>query len=53
MILRSDQRLQLTGEARTPVALKPGHMAKIDYEYRRDGVASVWMFSEPLALGSG
>ena len=40
---------QLIGEARTPVAPVPGHVARYDYEYVRHGVANVFMMSEPLA----
>jgi hypothetical protein len=44
-----EQPKQLIAETRTPISVAPGQSAKIDYEYRRHGVASVWMFSEPLA----
>jgi hypothetical protein len=44
-----EQPKQLIAETRTPIATAPGRPARIDYEYRRHGVASVWMFSEPLA----
>ena len=44
-----EQPKQLIAEARTPIPGEPGQPTKIDYEYRRHGVASVWMFSEPLA----
>jgi len=43
-----EQPKQLIAETRTPMSVKPGQPAKADYEYRRHGVASVWMFSEPL-----
>jgi len=43
-----EQPRQLIAETRTPMPAKPGQSAKVDYEYRRHGVASVWMFSEPL-----
>ncbi len=35
---------QLIGEARVPVAAKPGEPAHIDYEYVRNGTANVFMF---------
>jgi transposase len=35
---------QLIGEARTPVAAKPGKTARFDYEYVRNGTANVFMF---------
>ncbi len=34
---------QLIGEARVPVAAKPGKPARIDYEYVRNGTANVFM----------
>ena len=39
---------QLVSETRAPVAAKPGQAARFDYEYRREGVANLFMFSEPL-----
>lgn len=44
-----EQPKQLIAQTRIPIPGKPGQPTKIDYEYRRHGVASVWMFSEPLA----
>lgn len=35
---------QLIGEARVPVAAKPGKSARQDYEYVRNGTANVFMF---------
>ena len=35
---------QLIGEARVPVAAKPGKAARFDYEYVRNGTANVFMF---------
>jgi transposase len=35
---------QLIGEARVPVAAKPGQAARHDYEYVRNGTANVFMF---------
>ena len=35
---------QLIGEARVPVAAKPGKPARVDYEYVRNGTANVFMF---------
>jgi hypothetical protein len=40
---------QLIGETRHPLAMKPGEPARFDYEYRRCGVCSVFLASEPLA----
>jgi hypothetical protein len=40
---------QLIGEVQTPVLAAPGHVAHYDYEYVRNGVANIFMISEPLA----
>jgi hypothetical protein len=39
---------QLVAETRTPIPPAPGRPARYDYEYRRCGVANVFMVSEPL-----
>jgi hypothetical protein len=39
---------QLVGEARAPVSAEPGRPARVDYEYRRCGVANVFLAFEPL-----
>ena len=39
---------QLIGETRTPVPVCPGQPARYDYEYKRNGVANLFMISEPL-----
>ena len=44
-----EQPRQLIAETRTPRPAAPGRPERVDYEYRRHGVASVWMFSEPLS----
>ena len=40
---------QLIGETRTPVPAGPGQPARYDYEYKRNGVANLFMMFEPLA----
>jgi transposase len=40
---------QLVGEVREPLALYPGHPARYDYEYEREGTANLFIVSEPLA----
>lgn len=40
---------QLIGETRTPICASPGQKARYDYEYKRNGVANIFMMSEPLA----
>jgi DDE superfamily endonuclease len=39
---------QLVSEARTPLPARPGQPARFDYEYRREGVANLFLISEPL-----
>jgi transposase len=36
--------VQLIGESREPVAASPGRPARIDYEYRRNGTANLFVF---------
>jgi hypothetical protein len=40
---------QLLAETRVPIPGAPGRVARHDYEYRRCGVCTVFMASEPLA----
>ena len=40
---------QLIRETRTPLAPKPGRVARYDYEYERYGVCNIFMAGEPLA----
>jgi transposase len=39
---------QLVSETRQPLPAKPGQPERYDYEYRREGVANVFMFFAPL-----
>ena len=40
---------QLVAESRTSISMQPGRCKRVDPEYRRCGVTSVFMLSEPLA----
>ncbi len=40
---------QLIGEVAKPMLAAPGQVAYYDYEYVRNGVANIFMISEPLA----
>lgn len=40
---------QLVAEVRAPRAARPGQPRGVDYEYRRNGVANIFMLFEPLA----
>src|SRR5665213_2655548 len=39
---------QLIAETRVPIAAKPGHPARHDYEYKRNGEANLFMMFAPL-----
>jgi DDE superfamily endonuclease len=39
---------QLVAETRSPVAMRPGRPARVDYEYTRNGVANPFMMFAPL-----
>lgn len=36
--------VQLIGETRTPIPARPGQTKRVDYEYRRNGVANLFVF---------
>lgn len=40
---------QLLAEVQNPLPMKPGRPRRYDYEYDREGVVNLFMFSEPLA----
>jgi hypothetical protein len=40
---------QLVSHTRTPIPATPSHPALVDHEYRREGVANLFLFVEPLA----
>jgi hypothetical protein len=44
----AEQPVQLLKETRQPLPAAPGQLAKIDYEYERNGTANIFMFTEPL-----
>jgi len=48
LVCMDEQPVQLIGETRVPIPAKPGHPARVDYEYERKGTANVFMFMEPL-----
>ncbi len=39
---------QLIAETREPIPMKPGHPARFDYEYERNGTANIFMMFAPL-----
>ena len=40
---------QLVADILEPIPTQPGQVERIDYEYKREGVADLFMFFEPLA----
>ncbi len=40
---------QLVGETRLPIPAAPGRAARYDHEYKRNGVANLFMIFEPLS----
>lgn len=48
LVCLDESSKQLVAETRTPLPVKPGHIAKIDHEYRRNGVAHFFMLFAPL-----
>ena len=48
LICMDETSKQLTLETRRPIAARPGDPMRYDYEYRRNGVCNLFMFSEPL-----
>ena len=48
VVCMDEQPVQLIGETRIPLSVQPGQVEKYDYEYRRNGTAVNFMFTEPL-----
>jgi hypothetical protein len=48
MVCLDETSKQLIGETRIPVTAAPGQPARYDYEYKRNGVANLFMIFEPL-----
>jgi hypothetical protein len=49
VVCMDEQPVQLIGETRLLLPMEPGHTERYDYEYRRNGTAVNFMFTEPLA----
>ena len=43
-----EKPLQLLGEVREPLPMRPGAVEKIDAEYKRNGTCSIFAIVEPL-----
>ncbi len=49
VICMDEQPVQLLEEVNIPIAATKNHARRLDYEYKRAGTVSVFMFCEPLA----
>src|SRR5690606_25531605 len=49
VICMDEQPAQLVKETRRPISGTKEHAKRVDYEYERNGTASIFMFCEPLA----
>jgi len=49
VICMDEQPVQLIEETRNPIQTAPYQPQRYDYEYKRNGTAEVFMFTEPLA----
>lgn len=49
VICMDEQPVQLVKETRRPIPGTKEHAKRVDYEYERNGTASIFMFCEPLA----
>jgi hypothetical protein len=48
IVCMDEQPVQLLKETRVPIEATKEHGKRIDYEYERNGTASIFMFAEPL-----
>ena len=49
VLCMDEQPVQLLKETRVPIAATAQHGKRVDYEYERNGTASIFMFAEPLS----
>ena len=49
VLCMDEQPVQLLKETRVPIKATQEHGKRVDYEYERNGTASIFMFAEPLA----
>lgn len=49
VLCMDEQPVQLLKETRVPIAATKQHGRRVDYEYERNGTASIFMFAEPLS----
>jgi hypothetical protein len=49
VLCMDEQPVQLLKETRVPIAATQQHGTRVDYEYERNGTASLFLFAEPLS----
>ncbi len=49
MVCFDEKNVQLLAHIADPLALKPGHASRQDYEYKRNGTRNLFLFVEPKA----
>jgi hypothetical protein len=49
VLCMDEQPVQLLKETQVPIAATRTHGKRVDYEYERNGTASIFMFAEPLS----
>lgn len=49
VLCMDEQPVQLLKETKVPIAATKNHGKRVDYEYERNGTASIFMFAEPLS----
>jgi hypothetical protein len=49
VVCMDEQPVQLIKETRQPLKVKPGQPECFDYEYERNGMVSLFLFTEPLS----
>jgi hypothetical protein len=49
VLCMDEQPVQLLKETRVPIKASKKHGKRVDYEYERNGTASIFMFAEPLS----
>lgn len=49
VVCMDEQPVQLIKETRQPIPATEHHPRRVDYEYERNGTASIFMFTEPLS----
>lgn len=49
VLCMDEQPIQLLSETRKKIKATKNHPKRVDYEYKREGTASIFMFNEPLS----